>query len=64
MTLEGLRDANLGGCLDSGESASRFVFTIGGTTNSWMSRLHKTVEMSTRDAGYKVIAEASKERFG
>src|SRR6187200_353775 len=59
--LEGFTDANLGGCEDSGKSTTGFVFTIGGTSISWMSRLQKSVALSTTEAEYMAIAEAAKE---
>ena len=39
VILESFADTDLGGCLDSGKSTTSFVFTIGGTAVSWMSRL-------------------------
>ena len=58
--LEGFEDANLGGWEDSGKSTTGFVFTIRGTSISWMSRLQKSVALST-EAEYIAIAEAAKE---
>ena len=48
--LEGFADANLGGCEDSGKTTTGFVFTIRGTAISWMSRLQKSVALSTTEA--------------
>ncbi|KAI3767934.1 hypothetical protein L2E82_18363 [Cichorium intybus] len=61
VVLEGFADADLGGCADSGKSTTGYVFTIGGTAISWMSRLQKSVALSTTEAEYMAIAEAAKE---
>ncbi|KAI3764834.1 hypothetical protein L2E82_14851 [Cichorium intybus] len=61
VVLEGFTDADLGGCVDSGKSTTGYVFTIGGTAISWMSRLQKSVALSTTEAEYMAIAEAAKE---
>ncbi|KAI3791043.1 hypothetical protein L2E82_04591 [Cichorium intybus] len=61
VVLEGFADADLGGCVDSGKSTTGYVFTIGGTTISWMSRLQKSVAISTTEAEYMAIVEAAKE---
>ncbi|GKC63544.1 retrovirus-related pol polyprotein from transposon TNT 1-94 [Tanacetum coccineum] len=46
---------------DSGKSTTSYVFTIGGTTISWMSRLQKSVALSTTEAKYMAISKAAKE---
>ena len=61
VSLEGFSDADLGGCDDSGKSTTGYVFTIGGTAISWMSRLQKSVALSTTEAEYMALAEATKE---
>ncbi|GKF07870.1 hypothetical protein Tco_0042094, partial [Tanacetum coccineum] len=61
VILEGFSDSDYGGCLDSGKSTTGYVFTVGGITVSWMSRIRKCVAMSTTDAEYMAIAEAGKE---
>ncbi|GKC86888.1 hypothetical protein Tco_1147537 [Tanacetum coccineum] len=38
-----------------------YVFTVGGTAVSWMSKIRKCVAMSTTKGEYMDIAEASKE---
>ncbi|GJZ32689.1 retrovirus-related pol polyprotein from transposon TNT 1-94 [Tanacetum coccineum] len=58
VVLEGLCDLDYGGCLDLGKSTTGYVFTVGGTTVSWMSRIQKCVAMSTTEAEYGPIAEA------
>ncbi|GKA64623.1 putative RNA-directed DNA polymerase [Tanacetum coccineum] len=59
--LEGFSDSNYGGCLDLGKSTTGYVFTVGGTIVSWMSRIQKCVAISTTEAEYIGIAEAGKE---
>ena len=61
VNLEGFSDADLGGCDDSEKSTTGYVFTIGGTAISWMSRLQKSVALSTTEAEYMALAEATKE---
>ncbi|GJT87963.1 hypothetical protein Tco_1069680 [Tanacetum coccineum] len=61
VVLEGLFNSDYGGCLDSGKSTTGYVFTVGGTTVSGMSRIQKCVAMSTTEAEYMAIAEAGKE---
>ncbi|GJQ96748.1 retrovirus-related pol polyprotein from transposon TNT 1-94 [Tanacetum coccineum] len=59
--LERFSDSDYGGCLDSGKSTTGYVFIVGGTTVSWMSRNQKCVAMSTHKAEYMAIVEAGKE---
>ena len=54
-------DADLGGDVDSSKSTSGYIYTIGGTTLSWMSRLQKCVSLSSTEAKYVAIAEVGKE---
>ena len=61
VTLQGFVDANLGGDVDSSKSTSGYIYTIGGTAVSWMSRLQKCVSLSFTEAEYMAIAEAGKE---
>nr|GEV07156.1 hypothetical protein [Tanacetum cinerariifolium] len=61
VVLEGFSDSDYGGCLDSGKSNTSYVFTVGGTTVSWMSRIQKCVTMSTIEAEYIAVAQDSKE---
>ena len=46
----GFLDADLGGDVDSRKSTSRYIYTIGGTAVSWMSRLQKCVSLSSTEA--------------
>uniref|UniRef100_A0A3Q7H7E6 Reverse transcriptase Ty1/copia-type domain-containing protein n=1 Tax=Solanum lycopersicum TaxID=4081 RepID=A0A3Q7H7E6_SOLLC len=41
VTLQGFVDADLGGDVNSSKSTSGYIYTIGGTAVSWMSRLQK-----------------------
>ena len=50
-----------GGDVDSNKSTSGYIYTIGGTAVSWMSRLQKCVSLSSTEAEYVAIAEAGKE---
>ena len=61
VTLQGFLDADLGGDVDSSKSTSGYIYTIGGTTVSWMSRLQRCVSLSSTKAEYVAIAEAGKE---
>ena len=54
-------DTALGADVDSSKSASGYIYTLGGTTMSWMSRLQKCVSLSSTEAEYVSIAEARKE---
>nr|GEZ81702.1 retrovirus-related Pol polyprotein from transposon TNT 1-94 [Tanacetum cinerariifolium] len=61
VVLEGFSDSDYGGYLDSGKSTKGYVFTVGGTTVSWMSKIQKWVIMSTTKTEYMAIVEAGKE---
>ena len=61
VTLQGFVDAYLGGEVDSSNSTSGYIYTIGGTVVSWMSRLQKCVSLSSTKAEYVTVAEAGKE---
>jgi hypothetical protein len=45
----------------SRRSTTGYVFTVGGTIVSWISKLQKVVALSTIEAEYVVAIEASKE---
>ncbi|GKC57814.1 retrovirus-related pol polyprotein from transposon TNT 1-94 [Tanacetum coccineum] len=68
VVLEEFSYSDYKGCLDSGKSTTGYVFTLGGTAVSWMSRIQKCIAMSTIEAEYIAIAEAecysSREEFG
>jgi hypothetical protein len=59
--LQGYVDSDMAGDKDSRRSITGYVFTIGGTTVSWISKLQKVVALSTTEAKYVVAIEASKE---
>jgi hypothetical protein len=59
--LQGHVDSNMVGDKDNRRSTIGYVFTIGGTTVSWISKLKKVVSLSTIEAEYVVATEASKE---
>jgi hypothetical protein len=61
IVLEGYVDSYMAGDKDSRMSTTGYMFTIGGTLISWISKLQKVVELSTTKAKYVVITEASKE---
>jgi hypothetical protein len=51
----------MAGDKDSRRSTTWYVFTIGGTTVSWISKLQKVFSLSTIEAEYVAATEASKE---
>jgi hypothetical protein len=59
--LQGYVDSDMAGDKDSRRSTIGYVFTIGGTTVSWISKLQKVVALSTTELEYVVATEASKE---
>ena len=54
-------DSDMAGDKDSRRSTTGYVFTIGGTTVSWISKLQKVVALSITEAEYVAATEASKE---
>ncbi|KAE8692624.1 Retrovirus-related Pol polyprotein from transposon TNT 1-94 [Hibiscus syriacus] len=59
--LTGYVDADLAGNVDIRRSTTGYVYTLGGTTVSWVSQLQKIVALSTTEAEYVAVTEASKE---
>jgi hypothetical protein len=59
--LQGYVDSDLAGDKDSRRSTTGYVFTIGGTTVSWISKLQKVFALSTTEEEYVVATKASKE---
>ena len=51
----------MAGDKDSGRSTTRYVFTVGVTTVSWISKLQQVVALSTTEAEYVAATEVSKE---
>ncbi|KAG9445072.1 hypothetical protein H6P81_016412 [Aristolochia fimbriata] len=61
IDVKGFVDSNHAGDRDNGRSTSGYVFTIGGTAVSWVSKLQKVVALSSTEAEYVAATEASKE---
>ena len=61
VTLQGFVDADPCGDVESSKRTSGYIYTIGGTEVSWMSRVQKCVSLSSTEAEYAEIAEAGKE---
>ncbi|PHT64736.1 hypothetical protein T459_29161 [Capsicum annuum] len=61
VILQGFIDADLGRDVDSSKSTSEYIYTIGGTAVSWMSRLQKCVSLLSTEAEYMELTEAGKE---
>jgi hypothetical protein len=59
--LHGYVDSYMEGDKDSRRITIGYVFTIGGTTVSWISKLQKVVALSTMEEKYVVATKASKE---
>ncbi|KAH9324677.1 hypothetical protein KI387_004855, partial [Taxus chinensis] len=60
-TLRGYVDSDMAGDVDSRRSTTGYIYTVGGTAVSWISRLQKLVALSTTEAEYVAATEASKE---
>jgi len=58
--LQGYSDANWAGDHETRRSTTGFTFIFGGAAVSWGSRLQRTVALSTMEAEYMAIWEASK----
>jgi hypothetical protein len=61
LVLHGYVDSDMVGDKDSRRSTTGYVFTIGGTIVSWISKLQKVIALSTIEAEYVAATEASKE---
>jgi hypothetical protein len=59
--LHGYVDSDMAGDKYSRRITTGYVFTIGGTVVSWISKLQKVVALSTTEAEYVAATEASKE---
>ena len=57
-----LVDVDAAGNVDIRRSTIGYVYTLGGTEVSWSSQLQKIVTLSTTEAEYVAITEASKDR--
>jgi hypothetical protein len=61
IQLCGFVDSDMAGDIDSRKSTTGYVFTLGGASISWVSRLQKIVALSTTEAEYVAAVEACKE---
>lgn len=61
FVVKGYGDADYGSDLDKRRSIKGMVFTVGGNVVSWRSSLQKAIALSTTEAEYIVLCEASKE---
>eukprot|EP00253_Pinus_taeda_P031249 PITA_31249 len=61
ISLQGYVDANMVGDRDNKRSTTGYVFTVGGTTISWVSKLQSVVALSTTEAEYVATTKASKK---
>ena len=59
--LQGYVDSNLVRDIDTRWSTTGYVFTVGGATMSWVSRLQKINSLSTKKAKYVAAIEVTKE---
>ena len=59
--LQGYVDSDLAGDIDTMQSTTGYVFTIGGVAVSSISRLQKINALSTTEAEYVAATEAAKE---
>ena len=60
-TLQGYVDSDMEGDRYTNRSTTGYVFTVGGSTISWISKLQRVVALSTSKAEYVSLTEASKE---
>ena len=61
MKCKGYVDSDLAGDVNTRKSTIGYVYTLGGTAVSWVSRLQKIVALSTTEAEYVVMTEVGKE---
>lgn len=59
--LRGFADADWGNCAVDRRSYSGYVFTLSGGSVTWESRKQRTVALSSTEAEYMAIANATKE---
>ena len=60
IVLRGYVDSDIAGDKDNRRSTKGYVFTIGGTSVSWISKLQKIVSLSTMEEKYVAATKASK----
>eukprot|EP00253_Pinus_taeda_P032625 PITA_32625 len=58
VSLKGYVDADMAGDRDNRRSTTRYVFTVGGTTVSWVSKIQSVAALSTTEAEYVAATEA------
>ena len=61
LGLQSYIDADMAEDVDGKKSTTAYVYTLGGTTISQVSKLQKIVALSITKAEYVVVTEASKE---
>ena len=59
--LHGYSDADWAGQTDDRRSTSGYVFFVAGGPVSWQSKTQKSVALSTAEAEYMALSDASKE---
>ena len=59
IVLRGYVDEDMAGDKGNKRSTTLYVFTVGGTTISWISKFQKVVALSTMEAEYVDATEAS-----
>jgi hypothetical protein len=59
--LQGYVNSYVAGDKDNRRSTTWYVFTVGGTTVSWISKLQNVVALSTTETKYVAATETSKE---
>eukprot|EP00253_Pinus_taeda_P030953 PITA_30953 len=61
ISLQGYFYADMAGDRDNRRRTTGYVFTVGGTTVSWVSKIQSVVALSTTKAEYVAATKASKE---
>jgi len=61
ISLQEYAAVDMEGDLNNRRSATGYVFTIGGTTVSWFSKIQSVVALSTIEVEYVASTEVSKE---
>ena len=61
LNIYGFADASWGGCLDTRKSTTGYIFLINNGAVSWTSHRQKTVALSTMEAEYMSLSDASRE---
>ena len=61
LKLQGFVDTDFAGEVDHRRSTTDYIFTVGITAVSWILQIQKIVALSTTEAEYVAVIEASKE---